>query len=172
MLLLLIKAGNWSNLDPVRFFDNISFSRSFQTLRNWHWQIMRISEIETGKVVLSNDTMLTTPNSPPLPRSGVGTLRILDTLYLLKRHFVPWTLCTFSEDTLYLVTSYLLTRHFVPSYKTLRTFEPRSGSLHRFWISCIISGGLIPQKWANTSPLSIAPLHSIRHTVSLSTSTF
>ena len=122
MLLLLIKAGNWSNLDPVRFFDNISFSRSFQTLRNWHWQIMRISEIETGKVVLSNDTMLTTPNSPPLPRSGVGTLRILDTLYLLKRHFVPWTLCTFSEDTLYLVTSYLLTRHFVPSYKTLRTF--------------------------------------------------
>ena len=91
-------------------------------------------------------------------------------------HFVSWTLCTFSKDTSYLGhfvpsqktlctlllrtfsqdTSYLLTRHFVPS-NLVRDF-------------CIVSG--FHASFLVGSFPRIDPLHSIRHTASLSTSTF
>ena len=87
----------------------------------------------------------------------------LDAVYL--GDFVPSykTLCTFLQDTLYLVTRhfctllqdtlYLLTRHFVPSYKTLCTF--------------FLQDYFVPSPYKTTLYLltrHVIPSHKTRHT--------
>ena len=114
----------------------------------------------------------------PLP------LRTLDTSYLFKvwsdfGHFVPWTLRTFLQDTLYLLTS-----HFVPSHKTfpalvlIRDFciiydyfvigwlwnKSKSNQLLLF---CWDQGAILTIAWLSFSLQDCTLYHStgVRHTV-------